>query len=85
MEVDMKEIDNLMEQIKRVQKELNTAHMEYDIADRDMLDSVAYKIKSLNCKYEALNRRLRNCVFPKITQKRAIKPAEKIMIFLGVK
>ena len=65
--MEMKEVDKLMEQIRKTQEELDLAHKEYDIADRDMLDSVAYKIKSLTCKYEALSRRLKNQVFPKIT------------------
>lgn len=83
--MEMKEVDKLMEQIRKTQEELDLAHKEYDIADRDMLDSVAYKIKSLTCKYEALSRRLKNQVFPKITEKHIDTPAQRIMIFLGIK
>ena len=83
--MEMKEVDKLMEQIRKTQEELDLAHKEYDIADRDMLDSVAYKIKSLTCKYEVLSRRLKNQVFPKITEKRIDTPTQRIMIFLGIK
>lgn len=83
--MEMKEVDELMEQIRKTRWELRQAHLEYDIADSDMLDSVAYKIKSLNCRYEALSRRLKNHVFPKVTQKQVVKPVQKIMVFLGIR
>lgn len=81
--MDMKEVDNLMDQIRNTQQELSLAQLEYDIADRDMLDSVAYKIKSLSCKYEALNRRLRNHVFPKIGECKKVNESkvDKILVF----
>lgn len=79
--MDMKEVDNLMEQIKQVQRELDIAHMEYDMADNDMLDSVAYKIKSLNCKHEALSRRLKQCVFPSKTQQKEPEFLQRIIVF----
>ena len=82
--MDMKEVDKLVEEISKTQEELDLAHKEYDIADKDMLDSIAYKIKSLTCKYEALSRRLKKCVFPKITEKPKAKPVQRIMIFLGI-
>lgn len=80
--MEMKEVDNLMEQIRKTQEELDLAHKEYDIADRDMLDSIAYKIKSLTCKYEALSRRLKNQVFPKEGKGKENTTIRKIMIFL---
>lgn len=81
--MEMKEVDKLMEQIRKTQEELDLAHKEYDIADRDMLDSIAYKIKSLTCKYEALSRRLKNQVFPKEDKGEENTAIRKIMIFLG--
>lgn len=85
--MDMKEVDSLMEQIRHTKKELNLAQLEYDIADRDMLDSVAYKIKSLSCKYAALNKRLRNHVFPKLGERKKVNESkvDKILVFLGAK
>ena len=63
--MDMKYIDDLMWEIKKCREELHDAHLEYDIADEDMIDYVSFKIKSLNAKYEALSRRLKNHVYPK--------------------
>lgn len=63
--MDMKYIDDLMWEIKKCREELHDAHLEYDIADEDMIDYVTYKIKALNAKYEALSRRLKNHVYPK--------------------
>ena len=63
--MDMKYIDELMWEIKKCRDEQHDAHLEYDIADEDMVDYVSFKIKSLNCKYEALSRRLKNHVYPK--------------------
>ena len=63
--MDMKYIDELMWEIKKCRDELHDAHLEYDIADEDMVDYVTFKIKALNAKYEALSRRLKNHVYPK--------------------
>lgn len=63
--MDMKYIDELMWEIKKCRDELHDAHLEYDIADEDMIDYVTFKIKALNAKYEALSRRLKNHVYPK--------------------
>ena len=63
--MDMKYIDELMWEIKECRREMQDAHLEYDIADEDMIDYVTYKIKALNAKYEALSRRLKNHVYPK--------------------
>ena len=63
--MDMKYIDELMWEIKKCRNELHDAHLEYDIADEDMIDYVTFKIKALNAKYEALSRRLKNHVYPK--------------------
>ena len=83
--MDMKYVDEIMWEIKKCRKDLQDAHLEYDIADEDMLDSIAYKIKYLTSRYEALSRRLKNEVFPKkeIHQSKGIKPIlKKIKIFL---
>lgn len=63
--MDMKYIDELMWEIKKCRDELHDAHLEFDIADEDMIDYVSFKIKALNAKYEALSRRLKNHVYPK--------------------
>lgn len=63
--MDMNYIDELMWEIKKCRQEMQDAHLEYDIADEDMIDYVTYKIKALNSKYEALTRRLKNHVYPK--------------------
>ena len=63
--MDMKYIDELMWEIKKCRDELHDAHLEYDVADEDMVDYVTFKIKALNAKYEALSRRLKNHVYPK--------------------
>ena len=63
--MDMKYIDELMWEIKKCRDELHDAHLEYDIADEDVVDYVTFKIKALNAKYEALSRRLKNHVYPK--------------------
>ena len=83
--MDMKYIDELMWEIKKCRRELQDAHLEYDIADADMLDSIAYKIKYLTSRYEALSRRLKNEVFPKTGThpKKSIKSTlEKMKNFL---
>jgi protein subunit release factor A len=83
--MDMKYIDELMWEIKKCRRELQDAHLEYDIADEDMLDSIAYKIKYLSSRYEALSRRLKNEVFPKeeTRSKKGIKSTlEKMKNFL---
>ena len=83
--MDMKYIDELMWEIKKCRRELQDAHLEYDIADADMLDSIAYKIKYLTSRYEALSRRLKNEVFPKTEThpKKGIKSTlEKMKNFL---
>ena len=74
--MDMKYIDDLMWEIKKCRDELHDAHLEFDIADEDMIDYVSFKIKSLNAKYEALSRRLKNHVYPKEMLDR-IKAEEK--------
>ena len=38
--MDMKYIDELMWEIKKCRDELHDAHLEYDIADEDMVDYV---------------------------------------------
>ena len=63
--MDMNYVDELMWEIKKCKRELQDAHLEYDIADEDMIDSISYKIKSLTSRYEALSRRLKKEVFPK--------------------
>ena len=68
--MDMNYVDELMWEIKRCRKELQDAHLEYDIADEDMVDYVSFKIKALTCKYEALSRRLKKEVFPKQEKKK---------------
>ena len=83
--MDMKYIDELMWEIKKCRRELQDAHLEYDIADADMVDSIAYKIKYLTSRYEVLSRRLKNEVFPKTEthSKKGIKSAlEKMKNFL---
>lgn len=75
--MDMKYIDELMWEIKKCRDELHDAHLEYDIADEDMVDYVSFKIKALNCKYEALSRRLKNHVYPKEMLERIEKENKK--------
>lgn len=62
--MDMQKIDGLMDEIRRVSMQMNNAYDEYDLCDNDMTDYCIFKIKSLESKYKALSRRLKNNVFP---------------------